>query len=105
MGISAARNILAKRGCKAAAPEAIASTSPPSASCHLEKINFRAIFNLKLYHPDFPVCSYSSPTETAQKKSALLIPDNSSPLEIIFSYTLDRKSTRLNSSHVRISYA
>jgi hypothetical protein len=44
-GISAAANIRANRGCKAALPETIKSRLPPKPSFHLLKISLRAILS------------------------------------------------------------
>src|SRR5690606_23133540 len=87
----AAKKILAKRGCKAALPEAIALTSPPNASCHLEKINFLAIANLKLYHGDIHFTSYCSANSTAQNNNLRLTPVSSSPFAMILSNTFSNK--------------
>ena len=45
--MSAPPKIRAKRGESGAEPETNNSKLPPKASCHLEKISLRAIFNLK----------------------------------------------------------
>ena len=44
-GIPAAVNTLVNLGCNAALPDTNNSSSPPSASCHFEKINLRAILS------------------------------------------------------------
>src|SRR5690349_25009976 len=61
-----------------------------------------------LLHPCFFTVSFV-PTKTGTRTGTLIVNDNSldSPhiIQLSSELSLDRKSTRLNSSHVEISYA
>src|SRR6185312_49256 len=86
MGILAAKNTLARRGCNAAPPDTTTVRLPPTASCHLLNTSLRAIDNLKSYHQPLACrCSYLKPKLSAQKKSCFLIPVSLLPVAIILS--------------------
>src|SRR3712207_8098604 len=66
---------------------------------------YTTLFRSCLWVRSCPICSQSTCYRTPHCKINYLFDSSFSPCSIAFSLILDRKSTRLNSSHANISYA